>query len=142
MVERAIGQAERVASAGRAATGSTHPSEHEEACSLMTLVRSYESEYPALELFYAIPNGGDRHKAVAGKMRAEGQRPGVPDYSLPVARGTYHGLYIELKSLTGSPSREQKAWIIRLRAEGYRAEVARGAAQAWQILCEYLGITP
>lgn len=143
MVERAIGQAERVVSAGRAPSAQAVPSEHEEARALMNLVRAHEAAHPELELFYAIPNGGDRHKAVAGKMRAEGQRPGVPDYALPVPRGTFHGLCIELKKLDGYASREQKDWIKNLRDQGYRAEVARGADQAWQILCDYLlGINP
>ena len=116
------------------------PSEHQEAVALMELVRSHEADHPELGLFFAIPNGGDRHKATAGKMRAEGVRPGVPDYALPVPRGEYHGLYIELKSLAGAASREQKVWIQRLREQGYRAEVARGCGQAWDILCAYLGM--
>lgn len=116
------------------------PSEHIEATRLMRVVRLHEPAHPALRLFYAVPNGGDRNKAVAGKMKAEGQRPGVPDYALPVARAGFHGLYIELKSLTGYASREQKEWIEALRAEGYRAEVCRGWEKAWEVLRDYLGI--
>lgn len=114
--------------------------EHAEAVSLMRIVRMHEARYPALRRLYAIPNGGDRHPAVAARLRAEGVRPGVPDYCLPVARGGYHGLYIELKTATGYPSREQKAWVADLRAEGYRAEVCRGWASAWGVICEYLEI--
>ena len=141
MVERAIKQADQVAQvASSAVVAAALTSEHQEAVALMELVRSHEGEHPELALFHAIPNGGDRHKATAGKMRAEGVRPGVPDYALPVPRGQYHGLYIELKKLDGYASREQKDWIQRLRDQGYRAEVARGCGQAWNILCAYLGI--
>ncbi len=114
--------------------------EHEEAVALMRLVRANEADCPELALFHAIPNGGDRHKVTAGKMKAEGVRAGVPDYALPVPRGAFHGLYIELKKHDGYASREQKDWIQRLRDQGYRAELARGHVQAWRIVCEYLGI--
>lgn len=116
------------------------PPEHIEAKHLMHVVRIAEFGTPALRMLYAVPNGGDRNKAVAGKMKAEGVKSGVPDYCLPVARGGFHGLYIELKSLTGYASAEQKNWIEALRTEGYRAEVCRGWEQAWAVLREYLGI--
>lgn len=135
--------AERAVAAKPAGTKRQHapnPTEHVEAVRLMEQVRMQERAHPALSLFHAIPNGGDRHKATAGKMRAEGQRAGVPDYCLPVARGGFHGLYIELKSLTGYPSREQREWIARLTAEGFRAEVCRGWQEAWAVLADYLGI--
>jgi hypothetical protein len=98
----------------------------------------HEARWPELGMLYAIPNGGDRHPVVAAKMKAEGVRAGVPDYCLPVARGGYHGLYIELKTPTGYPSREQRAWIAALREQGYRAEVCRGWEAAWDVIREYM----
>jgi hypothetical protein len=117
-----------------------HPTEHVEALNLMRVVRLHEPRFPALKLLYAVPNGGDRNKVVAAKMKAEGVRPGVPDYALPFPAQGFHGLYIELKSRTGYASREQREWLERLRANGYRAEVCRGWEAAWWLLCDYLGI--
>ena len=57
--------------------------------------------YPELRFLYAVPNGGFRHKSVAGRMKAQGARAGVPDFNLDVARGPYHGLRIELKRRVG-----------------------------------------
>lgn len=114
------------------------PSEHDHAVALMQAVRQWEHRYPVLARLYAIPNGGDRHPAVAGKLKAEGVKAGVPDYCLPAARGEHHGLYIELKTETGRASREQADWVQALRAEGYRAEVCRGWDQALQVLLEYV----
>lgn len=114
--------------------------EHAEAVALMKLVKLHEQRHPELQLLAAVPNGGDRHPIVAKKMKDEGVRAGYPDYLLDVPRGEFHGLRIELKSLTGSTSREQKRWIERLRTNGYRVEVCKGAEQAWAVLCEYLGI--
>lgn len=118
----------------------TTKTEHAEARALMQVVKLHESRHPGLALLYAVPNGGDRHPAVAAKMKAEGAKPGVPDYCLPVPANGHHGLYIELKSMTGYPSKEQKQWIERLRDQGYRAEVCRGWSQAWRVICDYLGL--
>jgi hypothetical protein len=92
----------------RRASAGLKRTEHAEAVALMRVVRLHEVRWPELRLLYAVPSGGDRHPIVAAKMRAEGVRAGVPDYCLPVARGGYHGLYIELKTATGYASREQR----------------------------------
>lgn len=114
--------------------------EHIEAVCLFKMVLLHEARIPDLRWLFAVPNGGDRHPAVAAKMKAEGVRPGVLDYLLPVRRGPHPGLAIELKSLTGSTSREQKLWIEHLRSQGWRVEVCRGWVAAWNVLSEYLGV--
>lgn len=50
-----------------------------------------------LKWFFAIPNGGLRDKITAGKLKAEGVKKGVSDTMLPVNRGVYCGLWIEMK---------------------------------------------
>ena len=70
-----------------------------------------KSRWPELVLLHAIPNGGHRHKAVAVRMKAEGMKAGVPDICLPVPRGSWHGLYLELKTEDGSVSRAQRRWL-------------------------------
>lgn len=119
-----------------------HPTEHAEQVRLMQIVRLHESRYPALRLLFAVPNGGHRNKIAAAKLKAEGQKPGVPDLIFPVPMGGHVGLAIELKSMTGYPSREQKAWIGSLREHGWRAEVCRGGDAAWQVIREYVECYP
>ena len=105
----------------------------------MQIVAIHEIKWPELEMLFHIPNGGDRHPAVASKMKAEGVKKGVPDLCLPVARCGYHGLFIELKRQKGGTiSPEQKAWIQALNGQGYRAEVCKGAAEAWDVIQEYM----
>ena len=119
----------------------TCPTEHEEAKSFAQAVELHAKRHPKLRLLFAVPNGGDRHKATAGKLRAEGVKAGVPDYILPVAAGGFHGLAIELKRRQGGQtSREQAQWIEALRAEGWRAEVCKGWQQALSVLADYLGV--
>lgn len=115
--------------------------EHQEAVALMQAVQLNEPRVPELRMLFAVPNGGDRHKATAGKLRAEGVKPGVPDYVLPVARGRHHGLVIELKRERGGcTSGEQEQWIEAFRQQGWRAEVCKGWVQALAVLADYLGV--
>lgn len=69
-----------------------------------------------------IANGGERTKAGAGKLRAEGVRAGAPDYVLSPGRhvvlpneGLWIGdpisvVWIELKSEDGTLEPEQRRW--------------------------------
>lgn len=106
---------------------------------------------PELAWLYAVPNGGLRSKAVAGKLKAQGVKAGYPDIGLDVARKGFHGLRIELKvpevkavpgiskrKAPGKTSPEQDAWLEQLRAQGYRAEVAYGWENAMDIILDYL----
>lgn len=98
-----------------------------------------EGKYPELKWFYSIPNGGYRPISVAVAMKETGTKSGVPDTFLPVARGNYHGLYIEMKRVKGGAvSVEQKKWINGLRENGYRVEVCKGFESARDTIINYL----
>lgn len=117
------------------------PHEHDEQKALMKWAEWADKQLEKLKLLHAIPNGGQRNKVTAAKLKAEGVKPGVPDLSLPVARGKYHGLYIELKRRKGGRvSDEQKWWIVALKAEGYQAEVCHGFDEAKQVILDYLSL--
>lgn len=96
-------------------------------------------KYPELRLLHHIPNGGSRNPIEAARLKGQGVKPGVPDLCLPVARGGFHGLYIEMKRRKGGRiSPEQEAWLRELRKQGFRAEVCRGWEEAKNTLEEYL----
>jgi hypothetical protein len=95
---------------------------------------------PALACLYAVPNAAVRNKGQAGWMIDEGMRTGVPDLVLPVARGGFHALYIEMKRKPNGISANQQKWIDRLRAQGNRVEVCWSADEAILLLRTYLGI--
>jgi hypothetical protein len=70
---------------------------------------------------------------------AEGLRSGVPDLCLPVARGGWHGLYIELKRQDGGRLTDaQRGWLEALSEEGYRAVLCRGFDEASEVILAYL----
>lgn len=123
-----------------AATPKYHLSEHDEQALVIARAEMLASSVPELRMLFAIPNGGARSKATAGKLKAEGVKSGVSDLFLSVGRGGYHGLYIEMKAQGGRASDEQKAWIAAAKEYGYRAEICVGADAAWAVICEYLGI--
>lgn len=98
-------------------------------------------QYPELKLLFHIKNeertGDARNVAVD---RANGVRKGVPDLCLPVARGGYHGLYIEMKSPTGRVRPEQQWWLDQLRGQGYAATVCFTWQDAVEVIERYLGL--
>lgn len=99
---------------------------------------SIRSRWPELKLLYHIPNETDGGASRVAIDKAMGVRKGVPDLCLPVARGKYHGLYIELKSETGKTSMEQDWWGEQLLGQGYFWEVCHGWRSAVRVLEWYM----
>jgi hypothetical protein len=114
--------------------------EHQHQAAIFEWARWQQAANPVLALLYAVPNGGHRHPAVAAKLKAEGVKSGVPDMCLPVARGDYHGLYIELKAGKNKATKTQAEWLQALTVQGYRAECVTGSQAAIDLISEYLGL--
>lgn len=115
-------------------------SEEEEQIILFTWANYAMGTWPELALLFHIPNGGNRSPAEAGRFKAMGVKPGVPDLFLPVPRGGYSGLFIELKrEHGGSLSDAQRDWLDDLSVRGYKAVMCHGWEAARDALLEYLG---
>lgn len=112
--------------------------EHYEQKALFEIAALHENKWPELKLLHAVPNGGYRHKSTAVKLKAEGVKPGVPDIDLPVLRGGYSGLHIELKVWPNKVTPEQDAWLKALRGQGRYCTVCYGASEAWYVIMRYL----
>lgn len=142
-------------------------SEHGEQSALFLWAAMNRRNAPELELLFAIPNGGERNKAVAANLKAEGVKSGVPDTCLPVAaikwhvpyakeerhlaRNWYLGLYIEMKKPsvklkrapahewdTGGVSDNQQAWLTQLTKQGYKCAVCYSWQEAAGVIYQYL----
>ena len=105
---------------------------------VMQWAKLSEGKYPELELLHHIPNGGQRSITTATRLKKEGVKAGVPDLFLPVARGGYHGLYIEMKKEGGRLSNNQKYWIKKLKEQDYNVEVCLGFEEAKNELSKYI----
>lgn len=98
------------------------PTEHAEQ---RELVRWFRQTWPTVRIF-AIPNGGARSMATAGRLKAEGVSSGVPDLFIPAWR-----VWVEMKRIKGgSVSAEQKDWMTYLESVNYFCIVGKGADDA------------
>ncbi len=90
--------------------------------------------------FYAIPNGGKRNYFEAVKLKRCGVKAGVPDICVTVpSKKGHHGLYIELKRVSGGVvSDSQKEWQRILRENGYCCEIAKGFEEAKIVVKNYM----
>ncbi len=96
-------------------------------------------KYPELKLMFAIPNGGSRNVIEAVNLKKSGVKAGVPDICLPVARGEYNCLWIEMKSENGKQSDPQRQWMYNLTQIGRGCyEICRSSEDAIKIIEEYL----
>ena len=106
------------------------PSEHVEQS---LFVQWFRRSYPNV-LIFAIPNGGARSKATAGRLKVEGVVAGVPDLFVPEWR-----LWIEMKRIKGGViSNEQQGMIEYLQSVDYHAIVCKGAEHAKAQILEFL----
>lgn len=87
---------------------------------------------------YHIANEGKRTKYTGDLLKRMGMRKGFPDLCVPVARGKFHGFYIEMKSASGKPTNDQISWLKRLKAQGYATAICYGSQEAITLIEKYL----
>lgn len=101
----------------------------------------WASYFPELEYMYAVPNGGSRHPLEAANLKRQGVKAGVPDICLPLPKGKYHGLYIEMKVGKNKTTDNQKRWLEHLKKVGYLTGVCYGFDEARKLISDYLKLT-
>lgn len=137
--------------------------EHAEQVAVFIWANDVREQYPDLDSLFAVPNGGLRNKATAGRLKAEGVKEGVSDLFLPVIRYDripsspggppmqyvpFHGLFIEMKKARSAKVRnddpqfgatpEQRKFIALMKSRGYAATVCHGWIEASEVLLSYL----
>lgn len=131
--------------------------EHGEQSALFCWANDVREQYPILQSMFSIPNGGERGKATAARLKAEGVKSGVSDIFLPVVRQRfepgltnlfYHGLFVEMKKLRATNIRnndpqfgatdDQRAFIKLMHERGYAAVVCHGWLEARDVILSYL----
>jgi len=100
-----------------------------------------ESKYPQLKWVHASMNGASASsKAAAAQRKRQGQKAGVADIFIPVARRGYHGCWIELKIKPNKLSESQIAFLAEMKANGYDTHTAWSLADLLAITEQYLSI--
>lgn len=118
--------------------------EHSHQTAYFASMVPYWHDNPDLRWVHAIPNGGDRNTAVAGRLKAEGVKAGVWDVFIPVAKGPYHGCYIEFKKPKrrkehhGGLTDEQWAFGIEMHRRNYLTVVCYTWEEALAATLAYL----
>ncbi len=114
--------------------------EHEEQAALIKWWNLYAlaRHMPSL-LLMAIPNGGRRTTTTGARLHAEGVRAGIPDLFLAIARGEWHGLWLEMKRRKGGfLTDQQRTALLALKLEGYSTAVCYGWDEARAAILDYL----
>lgn len=105
------------------------------------LFRFVEREYPQYyDDFFAIPNGGLRSASTAKGLREEGQKAGIPDTFIDVAKGAYHGMRLEVKADKGRLQPNQVIALQKLSERGYFAVMGRGYHECESQIISYLNL--
>lgn len=106
------------------------PTEHEEQ---RIFVQWFRRRYAPVRIF-AIPNGGFRSRATAGRLKAEGVMRGIPDLFVPE-----WNLWIEMKRIKGGRlSPDQVNWKQYLEEIGNTVFVAYGAENAMELVDDFV----
>lgn len=85
-----------------------------------------------------IPNEGKRSPVAGRIMKRMGLRKGFPDLFVPLPKGGFHGLLIEMKAKGGKTTKEQEEWLDLLNQNGYAVTIAFGADEAIRKIKRYV----
>lgn len=115
-------------------------SEHDHQCAVIEWARlpSNIARYPGLELLHSSLNGVKLSKAQAGKAKAAGMLAGVYDLWLPVRRGPFTGMIIEMKYGRNKLTEQQEWFGGLMREQGWRVETVYDWLTARNLIIEFL----
>ena len=119
-------------------------------CQIFEWAELKQVQLPELALLNGSLNGIRLTIGNAVKAKRIGMKKGYPDLFLPVARGGYFGLYIELKPKwrgikkrqRPKPTKEQVWWLQELAKQGYSCHHVNGYEAAISVIEQYLTMSP
>ena len=114
-----------------------HESAHQQQVIEWARWASRSIKYPMLEMLHCSLNGVKLSKTQAGIAKAQGMLSGVPDLFLPVPRGKYHGLYIEMKHGSNTLTENQKKFLQNAANVGFVVSVCYSAQEAIKRIEDY-----
>jgi hypothetical protein len=117
-----------------------------------SVIKYASLRYPSAVVIHS-PNEGRRTAFERFKFKVLGGAAGVPDLFFAVAKGPYHGLFLELKCeavylkdgktlKAGDHLAKQSSFMGRLKAAGYAATFACGLDEAIAVIDLYMNLKP
>ena len=112
-----------------------------------TCVKNFRTVWQPFGLFlFSIPNGAKigghvtkrGFPVMAAILKGEGMTEGVSDLLLALPRSGFHGLFIEMKTIVGDLSPEQREFLERQSGEGYAVAVCRTLAEFEKTVDDYM----
>ena len=100
------------------------------------------AKYRGIDLLEGSMNGVKLSAAQAGKAKAAGMLKGEWDVRLPVARGPYVGLLIEMKAGKNTLTPEQKDYGLAMAREGHALTVCYDWEAAKAAILTHLALGP
>ena len=113
-------------------------SEDTEQITVIQWAQYNEGRYPELRWLHHCPNGGSRNQHEAAKLKQMGVKAGVSDLCLPYPKGTYCGLYIEMKYGDNRQQASQKEFLKDMELAGHFVATCYSAEEAIKVIGEYL----
>ena len=117
------------------------------------LLEPYLTTYSTWKYWHHIPNGEDRHVAVARKLKQMGTKAGIADVQYPIPRGRYIGCWLEFKRPANKllaetkpaykrhakvrAGSDQDAFLRDMAANGHFVQVVHKAEQAFKLAMMY-----
>jgi len=92
------------------------------------------------KLLFAVPNGGFRNQATAGRLKAEGVVAGVADLIFLFPNHGFHALCIEMKTDVGRQSELQRQWQSEVEKFNYKYIICRNFDDFKKQINDYLTI--
>ncbi len=114
--------------------------ESKEQASLIQWARLSINKYPELVYLHCSLNSVQLSSIQDKIAKSQGMIKGIPDLFLPVRRGTYSGLYIEMKIKGNELTLEQEKFLSYVESQGYCVDVCYNWIEAKNTLINYLEI--
>tara|TARA_R110002012_G_scaffold82720_1_gene208866 strand:+ start:131 stop:490 length:360 start_codon:yes stop_codon:yes gene_type:complete len=94
------------------------------------VVKYIQLQYPKVKYCASLGGQYQPFQSQRNRARKTGYVKGFPDLFIYESRTingiTYHGLALEIKTIKGRATKEQKEWIEALNERGYKAVIVKG----------------
>lgn len=101
-------------------------------------IQLLKNEFPNVEFISNILDGARLGMLVRKHTKGMRNREGTSDIVILEPRKGFHGMCLEVKTVTGILSKEQKDFLHRMALKNYHAIEAYGLDECFELIREYL----